>query len=338
MKNGPAIMSERLVLGVDIGGTKVAAGIVNEAGEIISKARVAMIVNGTAATAMNCVHAAITTAMKSIPGSVQAIGVASPGPLDPKRGIILNTPNLPCWRDFSLLSEIEQRYGLPTRLDNDANAAGLAEAVWGAGQTFNTLLYVTIGTGIGTAILQERQIYSGRTGAAAEGGHMTIDYHAPIRCGCGKHGCLESMASGPAIALRVHEEILKDKSRGAILQALAGGGPITAEAVCDACDAGDPLAREVIQTTVDLLAVWLGNLIDLLEPDAIVVGGGLGARMVTWLDSIAAGLLRWTINTRANEIPLLPAQYGADVGIAGSAALWLSEPAPVDIEAESKIR
>ncbi|HZD95211.1 MAG TPA: ROK family protein [Candidatus Sulfotelmatobacter sp.] len=318
----------RLVLGVDIGGTKVAAGTVNEAGEILSKARVPMIANQSAPAAMECVHRAIQAGMQLSPNPVEAIGISSPGPLDPRRGIIINSPNLPCWRNFTLMAEIEKRYRLPVRLDNDANAAGLAEALWGAGQNFASVFYATIGTGIGTAIILEKRIYHGRTGAAAEGGHMSIDLHAPVACGCGKHGCLESMASGPAIAARAQARLAHDLSQGAMLLGMAGNGAVTAEAVFDAAEEGDPIATSVVQETVELLAVWLGNVIDLLEPEVIVVGGGVGAGLAPWLPKIADSLRRWTINTRAHEIPLMPAKYGVDSGIAGSAALFLSGHVP----------
>jgi glucokinase len=318
----------RLVLGVDIGGTKVAAGVVNQAGEILSKVRVPMIASTSAAVAMDCVHRAIEAGMQSSPNQVEAIGISSPGPLDPKRGVIINTPNLPCWRNFALMAEIERKYRLPVQLDNDANAAGLAEALWGAGRNFASVFYVTIGTGIGTAIILEKHIYHGRTGAAAEGGHMSIDLHAPVACGCGKHGCIESMASGPAIAARVQDRLGGNLSSGTILRTMAGDGAVTAEVVCDAAEAGDPIATLVLREIVEFLAVWFGNVIDLLEPEVIVVGGGVGAGLTHWLPKIAESLRRWTINTRAHEIPLVPAEYGADSGIAGSAALFLSEPAP----------
>lgn len=316
--------NDGLILGVDIGGTKVASGLINDAGEILFKTRVPMVANGSAESAMECVHRAIEAAMQSSTNPVRAIGVSSPGPLDPKTGTVLQTPNLPCWRNFPLLSRIVERYQLPTLLENDANAAGLAEAVWGAGKGFNSVFYMTLGTGIGTAIIYNQRIYHGRTGAAAEGGHMTIDFKAPVKCGCGKRGCLESMASGPAIAGRARERLLSGEFPQSSL-ARNGHETMTAEVVCDASEAGDPLARSILQETADLLAVWLGNVIDLLEPEIIVVGGGLGARMTQWLQPIRKSLARWTINTRAGEIPLVPARYGADSGIAGSAALWLSE-------------
>jgi glucokinase len=320
----------RLVLGVDIGGTKIAAGVVNAAGKILSKTRAPMVANGSARTAMDCVHRVIQAGMQLSMSPVEAIGISSPGPLDPRRGVIINSPNLPCWRDFALMKEIEETYGLPVRLDNDANAAGLAEALWGAGRNLASVFYVTIGTGIGTAIILEKRIYHGRTGAAAEGGHMTIDLHAPVACGCGKRGCLESMASGPALAARAKARLLRDLSSGTILRTMAGKCPMTAEVVFAAAEAGDPVATAVLQEIVELLAVWLGNVIDLLEPQVIVVGGGVGGGLTAWLPKIAEGLRRWTINTRAHEIPLMPAEYGTDSGIAGSAALFLAEPVPRD--------
>src|SRR5207237_10456553 len=169
--------------------------------------------------------------------------------------IVLQTPYVTCWIDFPLRREIEQRYGLPVRLDNDANAAGLAEATWGAGAGHNSVFYVTIGTGVGTAIILNGRVLYGRTGTAAEGGHMTIDFRAPVRCGCGKHGCLESMASGPAMALRAQEKVLNDGTSGAAMLALADGviDRIDAEMVAKASQSNDPLAREVMQDTIDLL-------------------------------------------------------------------------------------
>jgi glucokinase len=321
-------MDERVVLGVDIGGTKVAVGLVKEGGEILHKTSVPMRVTGTAADAMECVHRAIqnlTHANADV--TISAIGVSSPGPLDPRQGIVLHSPNLPCWRNFHLLEEIERSYKLPTRIDNDANAAGLAEAVWGAGAGYQSVFYATLGTGIGTAIILNRNIFHGRTGAAAEGGHMTLDFRGPARCGCGKPGCIEGLASGPAIAARTREYIAGNGGRGATILALANGQlrDITAETVVKAWHQGDALAQEILVEMADLIAVWLGSIIDLLEPEVIVIGGGLGARISDWFAHIQSRIPAWSINTRASEIPIVVAKYGADAGIAGSAALWLCE-------------
>lgn len=323
-------MDEKLVLGVDIGGTKVAAGLVNARGEILFKVRVPMNVHGTAADAMGCVHRAIEAGLaanaKMSKSQVKGIGVASPGPLDPCTGVVLHTPNLPCWREFPLGAEIERAYGLPTVVDNDANAAGLAEALWGAGTGFDSVFYATIGTGIGTAIVLGGKLLYGRTGNAAEGGHMTIDMRGEVRCGCGKRGCLEGLASGTAVASRAREKVAADGARAAVLLEFAGKDPaaITAEIVTKAWQAGDPMATEILRETADLLAIWLGNIVDLLEPEIIVIGGGLGTRLTGWYDYLRQRIPQWSINSRAGEIEIVTARYGEDAGIAGAAALWLS--------------
>ncbi|MDP9267968.1 MAG: ROK family protein [Acidobacteriota bacterium] len=321
-------MGEKLVLGIDIGGTKVAAGLVNAAGEIVSSSRAPMNANGTAAEAMRSVERAIAGVYPDARGrEVFGAGVASPGPLDPARGLVLHSPNLPCWRDFPLLAAVSSVCGIPVRLDNDANAAGLAEALWGAGAGEPHVLYITIGTGIGTALIHNGHLYHGRTGAAPEGGHMTIDINAPVRCACGKRGCLEGMAAGPAIAERARELARKDPKGAATLIQMAGGdiAGITTEAVFDAWAAGDACSAAVIDATLELLMVWLGNMIDLFEPDTIILGGGVGMRLQPMFERLRTGSARWSINQRAAEIPIMPAKYGVDAGIAGSAALWFQD-------------
>jgi len=318
-------MSEQLVLGVDIGGTKVAAGLVDPNGRVVKSGRVPIKVTGTADEALECVYRAIEKVYRpSGSDIINAIGVSSPGPLDPKKGVVLLAPNLPCWRQFPLRDAIERRYKIPTRLDNDANAAGLAEAVWGAAAGFDSVLYITIGTGIGTAIILNRVVYYGRTGAAAEGGHMTIDYGGEIRCGCGKRGCIEGLASGPAISRLIREWMEREPARAVALRNVAGNEDlIPAEVLLEAARNGDPLANEIMREVTELLAVWIGSMIDLLEPDVIVMGGGVGARLTDWFAHIRQRSAVWSINARAAEIPIVPAKYGVDSGIAGSAALWL---------------
>ncbi len=168
-------------------------------------------------------------------------------------------------------------YGVSVKVENDANAAGLAEYIWGAARGYRYVFYATLGTGIGTGIVLDGKIYWGRTGAAAEGGHVTIDWHGPV-CNCGKRGCIEILASGPAIAVRAQEKVLEEPRRGAaILQSARGDiEQIHSENVADAWRAGDPLAKEILDETADLLTVWLGNIIDLLEPEVMVFGGGIG--------------------------------------------------------------
>jgi glucokinase len=315
-------MPEDLTIGVDIGGTKVAAALVSGTGEIAHKTRGLMNPAGTAAEGFAAVTGAIDAIFSAVPearAAVKGIGLCSPGPLDPKTGVVLNPPNLPCWRNFPLAAETERIFGVPARVDNDANAAGLAEALWGSGVGYTNVFYATLGTGIGSGIVFDRKIYHGRTGSAAEGGHVTIDYNGP-KCGCGKPGCIEALASGPAIARRAQARIAACAD-SRILQFAGSLEQVRAEHVGQAFHEGDATARAVLEETAHLLTVWLGNIVDLLEPDVVVVGGGMAELMSAFFVGMSRNLPRWSINQRAAEIPLVMARYGADAGIAGAAAL-----------------
>ena len=326
-------MAQKLYLGIDIGGTKVAAGLVDEHGEIISKTRVPMTANLDAAHGFAAVKNAAHAVLNSNAGNtIAGIGVTSPGPLDPRTGVVLNPPNLPCWRNFPLGDEVSKQFGVPVRVDNDANAAALAETMWGAGRGHRCVFYATLGTGIGTGITIDGRIWHGRTGAAAEGGHMTIDHRGPT-CPCGKKGCIEVLASGPVIAARAEQRCRAAAlGRESKILSLAGGDPrkITCESVAEAWRAGDPVAENVLRETAGLLAIWLGNIVDFLEPDVIVVGGGVGELMSNWFDFIRGVLPKWSVNQRCREIPLLLAKYKEDAGIAGAAALCLNAPHSTD--------
>ena len=316
------------VLGVDIGGTKIAVGIVDRDGKILAQGRTPMVANGTPEAALEAVVCGIDSMLSSSAVDIEGIGICAPGPLDPKSGIVLNPPNLPCWRNFPLAEKIRAKYSVPVRVDNDANAAALAETLWGAAQSFRYVFYATIGTGIGTGIVFDGAIYHGKTGSAGEGGHVSIDYRGPV-CGCGKRGCIEILAAGPAIGARARDKVAAEMSRGKTLLDLVKGNviAITSQHVREAFESGDPLAREVLEDTVHLLTIWLGNIVDLLDPDVIVVGGGVAAMLRNFFEEIKYGVPDWCVNPRASEIPLLMAHYGADAGIAGGAALCSREPA-----------
>ena len=318
-------MAEQYLIGVDIGGTKVAAGLVNSAGDVTHRTRVPMAAADAAAglaavtSAIDSVRAAADPDRES-PGVISGIGICAPGPLDPRTGIVINPPNLPGWHNFPLADLVSKAYRLPVRVDNDGNAAALAEALWGVGRGYRNVFCATIGTGIGTGIVFDGRIYHGRTGAAAEGGHTTIDYHGP-RCGCGKVGCIEAFASGPAIARRASELIATGRGSAILEQAEGHLDRVTSEMIGRAYLAGDLLAKEVLQETAMVLTVWLGNIVDLLEPDVIIVGGGVAPMLQPFFGEIRDRLPSWSVNLRCQEIPLVMAHYGADAGIAGGAAL-----------------
>lgn len=313
--------SSGLIIGVDIGGTKVAAGLVDGAGNVLRRAEFPMYVSGSAAEGVACVDQAIGAVLPN--GRVTAIGVASPGPLTIPDGVIIDAPNLPCWRNFPLGDAIRKTYGVPTLVDNDANAGGLAEAIWGAGAEFDSVFYATIGTGIGTALIWDKRLYYGKTAIAPEGGHMTIDFSGAQYCECGKRGCLEGLASGPSVARRGRERVTS--LNGNWNRGVWGNDPklITTRMIAAAWRAGDPVATELLRETADLYAVWLGNVIDLLEPAVIVVGGGMGPLVAEWFDYIRQQLPSRSIVPGAECTPLRLARFGTDAGVIGAAALCM---------------
>jgi glucokinase len=322
--------SSGFIIGVDIGGTKVAAGLVAPGGEIRHQTRVPMASNDGPAAGLASVTQAIDQVLskaKSEDGALRGIGICAPGPLDPNTGVILNPPNVPCWRNFPLKDEVAQKYKVPVRVGNDANAAALAEALWGAGRGFRNVFYVTFGTGIGTGLIFDGHIYHGRTGAAPEGGHVSVDFRGPT-CGCGKPGCFEMFASGPAIARRAQEKLNASGAQDSVLQRLSNGHAVTTEMVANAYAQGDAIAIETLKETVSLVSLWMGSMIDLLEPDVIILGGGVAAMIKPFLGEIHDRLPACCMNQRCQEIPLVMACYGADAGIAGGAALAVEDFTP----------
>jgi glucokinase len=307
-------------VGVDIGGTKVAAGLVDANGEISAQVREPMISNSSAQEGLKAVLSAIARVMPESEFGVAGIGICAPGPLDPQTGVILNPPNLPCWRNFPLAESIQRHYSAPVKIDNDANAAALAETRWGAARGCKNVFYATIGTGIGTGIVFDGKIYHGRTGSAGEGGHVSIDYQGPI-CRCGKAGCIEILASGTAIAQRARQAMAAGANSMMLDLASGDVAAFTGEIVGKAAIAGDALATKILSDATEMLALWLSNIVDLFDPDVIVIGGGAAALYRPFFDKLHERISHLTVNPRAYEVPILSALYGTDSGIAGGAAL-----------------
>jgi glucokinase len=267
-----------MVLGVDIGGTKIATGLVNERAEVSRTRSVPTLANQGYDVSIRQVWGAID---ESITGDVKAIGICAPGPLNPKTGMILNPPNLPGWRNVALQEMAAVRFGLRVRVENDCNAAGLAEARFGAAKGCSNVFYAAIGTGIGAGIILDGKIYHGKNGFAAEGGHVSIDYRSETVCRCGSHGCIEALASGHVL------------------------------------DKGSYDLNEIALR----LGAWLGSVVSLLDPDIIVIGGGvagIGAPLFEKLRAIVPGR---TVNPYAGKLPIVPAKFGAEAGVVGAAAV-----------------
>ena len=312
-------MITKLYVGVDVGGTKVAAGLVDADGRITSQCRVQMNSSSSAEDGLRSVLSAIEQVIVEGP-RIASIGICAPGPLDPVAGIVLNPPNVPCWRNFPLAESVRKVYEVEVKVDNDANAAALAETRWGAARGYKNVFYATIGTGIGTGIILDGKMFHGRTGSAGEGGHVSIDYRGPI-CRCGKRGCIEALASGTAVAQRARERIAAGRTSSML--EFAGGRPdgITGEVVATAYGRGDELARELLIESVDALAVWLSNMIDLLDPEVIVIGGGAAGLYQAFFDVLRQDVPKLAVNPRAGDVSIVHAHYGAEAGIAGGAAL-----------------
>ena len=192
--------------------------------------------------------------------------------------------------------------------------------LWGAARGYRNVFYATVGTGIGSGIILDGTILHGRTGAAGEAGHMGIDINGP-QCPCGKKGCVEVLASGPAIGRRARQK-LAGHPESLMLQ-LAGGDAqtVNGEIVSRAAQQGDPVAKTVIDETLDVLAYWLGNVIDFQEPDVIVTGGGVSTMLAPYLEEIRKRWIGAVVNPWPEQVPLVLAHYGEDAGIAGAAAL-----------------
>ncbi|HEY8498405.1 MAG TPA: ROK family protein [Limnochordales bacterium] len=331
----------RLVAGIDLGGTKIATGLVDEAGRVLERLVTATRPEeGPAAVLARMAESleAVCRRRGLAPSALEAVAVACPGPLDPARGVVVEAPNLR-WREVDVVTPIREAAGVPVYLENDANAAALGEWWAGAGQGTRHLVYVTVSTGIGGGIVIDGRIYGGAHWAAGEIGHTVAVVEDGPLCGCGRRGCLEAVASGTAIARRAVEALQAagwregalpppdERRPGAALMRLAEGrlAAVDARLVGEAARAGDPLAREVLDRTWLYLGAGLVNLMNLLDPDVIVIGGG-----VSRLGEMMMEPLRRYVRARAVPGPaegtrLVLARLGSDAGIVGAAAVALEK-------------
>lgn len=318
MKRNPSI-----ALAIDIGGTKVAAGFVDSRGRILAENRAPMSARGTAQDGLNSVFEAVSGLQKKFPsGRPSCIGISVPGWVDPKRGGLIAAVNIPCWKNYPLVRAVSKRYRIPSTISNDANAAALAEATWGAGRGYRNIFYVTLGTGVGTGFVSEGKIYGGSSGGAGEGGHVTIDFRGPL-CACGKRGCIEVYASGTGIARQAREKLrAKPHSASRIIELASGRlDNVTAEIVSRAAREGDSIAKHILEETADYLAIWMGTVIDMIEPEVFIFGGGVGHLMMKYRARIRRQLEKWAIAPRRKQVAILEAKFGAESALAGAAAL-----------------
>ena len=328
---GPAILSmakqrpdeNKISLGIDLGGTKIIAALVDRQGRILARDyRETMPADGQAAVIARMIDAACTVmeAGGVNASQVAAVGVAAPGPIDAESGVVTAPPNLPGWKDVPLRRLMEEDLRVPTWLENDANAAALGEHRFGAGKGTRHMIYVTASTGIGGGLILDGQLYRGATGAAGEIGHITLLPKGP-HCGCGNRGCLEALASGRAIAREGRERV----SRGVptLIGDLAEGDldQISAKLVAQAAAQGDVPAREIIEEAMSYLGLGMASLVNLFNPELIVIGGGLTKMDELLFDPVRRIIARTAFRSSAEAVEVVPAQLGDDVGVLGAAAV-----------------
>ena len=304
------------LLGHDIGGTKLAVTVADRNGKILHKIRRPTEAErgprAVVASLVDMSREAMAGAALS-PAELAGVGVSCGGPLDTETGVVYAPPNLPGWDEVPLKAWLESALSLPVYVENDANASALAEWSFGAGRGCRHMVYMTMSTGIGGGIILDGRLYRGPNDTAGEVGHMTIVENGPP-CGCGKRGCLEALCSGPSIARRAREKA--QAAPDSLLVDLAGGDPacITAETVMDAARQEDPAARQIVDETARYMAVGLGNIVNILNPEVIVIGTILVKAQDLLLEPIRAYLRRETWPRVYDTVRVVPAGLGDEVG------------------------
>lgn len=315
------------VLAVDLGGSKILSAVVDHRGKILaSDLRLTHAEKGVKSVITGILKSVEAVADKSgiPPGRFTAIGLGAPGISNPRKGIIYRSPNLPDWCDVPLQDEVEKGTGKKVFLINDANAAALGEMRYGAARGCRNFIYITISTGIGGGIIINGKLYTGSAGMAGEIGHIVVEPDG-LPCNCGGSGCWELYASGTAMARRAREEI--GKGRKTVLKDLAGGdmGKITAPLVKKAADRGDRLARQLIADTARYIGIGLGGLIDIFNPELIVIGGGLANMGDVLLSPAYEEAKRRSYPEAYRATRFAVAELGANSGVLGAAVYAQSE-------------
>jgi glucokinase len=310
---------EPRAIGVDIGGTKIAAGVVAEDGRILDRVRVPTPPDDELAT-LAALHAVVDELRDRDP-RVEAIGVGAAGLVERPGGNARWAPHN-TYRRLELRRLLHERTGLPTSVDNDGNAAAWAEARFGAGAVSDDLVLVNVGTGIGGGLVLNGQLYHGEHGFAGELGHLIVDPGGD-RCACGNRGCLEAMASGSTLG-RLGREAAADP--GGRLAALAGGPDlVTGEVVFAAAAEGDKPALALFERIGHWLGVGIASLVTIFDPDLVVVGGGVAATGDLLLAPARASFERYVHARDHRDLPpVVPARLGADAGLVGAATLALA--------------
>jgi glucokinase len=309
-----------LTIGVDVGGTKVAAGVVDGHGRILEKVR-----RPTPSTSPHETAAVIAEVVEILKGKydeVEAVGLGAAGFVDETRSMVLFAPNL-AWRDEPIKKKVESKVGLPVVVENDANASAWGEAKFGAGRGEPHMLLVALGTGIGGALILDGKLYRGRYGIGGEFGHYRVVPDGR-RCGCGNRGCWEQYASGNALVTEARELARVSPALAGRLLELGDGSPggISGPEITEAAREGDKAALECFRSVAGWVGQGLADLAAILDPGAFVIGGGLSAAGDLLLDPVRAAFEN-VLTGRGHRAfaDIRIAELGPDAGIVGSADL-----------------
>ena len=293
-----------MIIGVDLGGTKILTVLADSKGHIISTAKIDTLANLGQKQVINNILRSINSVCKKakVPLSrVSRIGIGAPGPIL-GRAIIVSPPNLPGWLNVNIKSLLQKKLKKQIYIENDANAAALGELLFGAGKGFRNLVYMTISTGIGGGIIIKGKVYTGALGTAGEIGHMVIEPKGP-KCGCGNHGCLEALASGPAIARMAG-------TKNALEAELAARK-------------GNKKAQKAINTAAKYIGIGIANINNMLNPDIFVIGGGVSNMGSLLLDPVKEWARKCSMEASRKSLIIVPAKLKNNAGVMGAIAICM---------------
>lgn len=311
------------IVGVDIGGTKLACVLGDAQGNVLARQWQATIHGRGWQTAVQQLIEMAKQVMQGVPREqVRGIGISCGGPLDSARGIVYTPPNLPEWDAVPLKQIFEEHFGLSTRVENDANATALAEHRFGAGRGTRNMVFVTWGTGIGGGLILQGRLYRGTNDLAGEIGHTTVLLDGPL-CGCGKHGCLEALASGPSIA-RCARELANDSQDSRLWQRTTPE-EVTAQHVVEAALEGDTFARFVLAEAATYMGIGIANLAQIVNPQRVVLGTIAVKAGDLVLEPLRMALAVHAWDRVRAVLEVVPAELGDRAQDLAALCLWLDD-------------
>lgn len=306
----------RLAIAIDLGATRIRAALIDEKSALRERAEALTAADAGAGVVVDQLTRLATSVMARVDRSnLVGVGICAPGPLDAKRGLVLATPTIAGFVDLPLAGMLEERIGLPVRLENDGIAAALGEWRCGAGVDRDNVVYVTVSTGVGGGVIADGRVLRARRGMAGHVGHMTIVREGDV-CSCGNRGCWEAYASGTAFTRRANVRAAGSPSTALGLN----GAAIDGLAVFDAAAGGDALAKDLVSEEADLLGIGIVNLLHLYSPDIVVVGGGLSNGFHLLRSGIIARISAAAMPP-FRDTPVVRAALGDDSGLVGAAIL-----------------